>query len=201
MNKLACEILEQGSVRHPDGHEIPLHSNTSLGQGEFLVRQIREIGANVTLEIGLAYGISALFICDEIHQSPGAKHYAIDPYQLTDSWSGLGLEHLTRAGLRDVCDFRNDLAENVLPQLAQDGVQLDFAYVDAGKRMDNVLIYTHYLTRMSRIGGRIAYDDVCYPGIRKALRYLVQQKHFRVAATWSPSSPSLSRRMAKWVAS
>jgi len=201
MNELAQQILRSGKFRDSDGNESPLHSYTNLEQCEFLVQQMRAVGARTTLEVGLAYGLSALFICDELSKTEGSKHYAIDPYQLTASWNGQGLLHLDRAGLREFCDFRDAPAQDVLPQLASEGVKLDFAYIDAGKRLDETLIYSYYLCQMIRVGGRIAYDDVCYPGIRKALRYLVQQDHLRVVDSCASNRASLKRRLAARVAS
>jgi predicted O-methyltransferase YrrM len=141
MNELAAKMLASGYLEDLQGNKMPLHSHTSLEQAEFLVRQIRSIDASTTLEIGLAYGISALCIAEEIKNKLQAKHYVIDPFQNSPSWSGLGLRNLERAGLRSIVDFHEEFAQLVLPRLLRDGVRIDFAYVDAGKRMDDTLVF------------------------------------------------------------
>ena len=200
MNQFTLDILRRGTIEDGLGGFLPLHSHTSQDQAEFLTRQIREIEASVTLEIGLAYGISALCICDAIQDRPEPRHYAIDPYQMSESWNGLGLRNLERAGLRDICAFYPEPAQTCLPELLKQNTKLDFAYIDAGKRMDDILLFTHYIERMLRVGGRIAFDDVCFPGIRKALRYLVQQPHFRVVAKFDSELTSFKRRFVRQIA-
>lgn len=199
MNELAAKMLASGYLEDLQGNRMPLHSHTSLEQAEFLVRQIRSIDASTTLEIGLAYGISALCIAEEIKNKPQAKHYVIDPFQ-TVHWSGLGLLNLERAGLRSIVDFHEEFAQLVLPRLLRDGVRIDFAYVDAGKRMDDTLVFAHFLQQLVRVGGLIAFDDLSFPGIRKALRYILSQKHFRLYATFGAQRISVSRKLFSFVA-
>jgi len=195
MNELAVRILTSGVLQDMHGRNVPLHSHTSLGQAEFLVQQLRSIDASTTLEIGLAYGISALFIADEIKDKPKARHYVIDPFQ-NGHWSGLGLLNLERAGLRTIVDFREEFAQIVLPQLLQDGIRIDFAYVDAGKRMDDTLLFSYFLQQLLRVGGLIAFDDLSFPGIRKALRYILQQKHFQLKESFGVQSVTATRKLA-----
>lgn len=200
MNQLAHALLARGFVESADGRQFPLHSHTSLAQAEFLEVQVRSINASVTLEVGLAYGISALSIADAIKHQPGARHIVIDPFQNTASWQGLGLLNLERAGLAAIIDFREEPAQTALAKMIDEGAQIDFAYIDAGKRMDDMLIYVHFLERLLRIGGLIAFDDLSFPGIRKALRYLVQQDHFRIAAAFDRQRSSLLRRSISSIA-
>jgi predicted O-methyltransferase YrrM len=152
------------------------------------------------LEIGLAYGISALCIAESIRHQPGARHIVIDPFQNSESWQGVGLLNLQRAGLDSVIDFREEPAQMALPKLISEGVQIDFAYIDAGKRMDDILIFVHFLGRLLRVGGLIAFDDLTFPGIRKALRYVVQQDHFKTTAEFGSQRPSMLRRSISYFA-
>lgn len=195
INEYARKILLSGTVEGADGEVLRLHSNTSLQQAEFLLKHIANINAATTLEVGLAYGITALCIAGAIREIPNAKHYVMDPFQNTSAWGGVGLKNLERSGLRSIVDFREMYAQDALPQLIRENVQVDFAYVDAGKRMDDILIVTHYLGRLLRIGGLIAYDDLSFPGIRKALRYILQQDHFRHKESFGIRTPSLKRRL------
>lgn len=200
MNQLALTLLARGLVADANGRQFTLHSHTSMPQAEFLEKQVRSINASVTLEIGLAYGISALCIAEAIKHRPGARHIVIDPLQNTESWQGLGLLNLERAGLAGIIDFQEEPAQTALPKLIGEGVRIDFAYIDAGKRMDDMLIFVHFLERLLRIGGLIAFDDLAFPGIRKALRYIVQQEQFRVAAAFDTRRASVLRRSISSIA-
>jgi hypothetical protein len=66
--------------------------------------------------------------------------------------------------------------------------------------MDDMLIFVHFLERILRIGGLIAFDDLAFPGIRKGLRYIVQQDHFRLAAAFGNQRASMLRRTISSIA-
>ncbi len=194
---LWAEIVKRGYVETADGRRLPLHSATSFEQCEFIQQQMQSVGAAKTLEVGLAYGISALAICQELQGTVGGRHIAIDPWQKTECWHSVGLENLRRAGFETLVDFFDESAEQCLPKLAAAGVCLDFAYIDAGKRLDDTLIYSSYVMRMLRVGGRVVFDDAQFPGIRAALRYLVQDPRYRCVATLNPDGRSWRRSSAE----
>src|SRR5829696_5897209 len=54
-------------------------------EGEALREWVLREGATRTIEIGLGYGISALYICEGLlgNDEPTARHVALDPYQAT----------------------------------------------------------------------------------------------------------------------
>ena len=66
MNTVLSRILETQTVRTSTGQELPLHSHVEQIEGELLERWISDYKPMSVLEIGLAYGISALYICDAI---------------------------------------------------------------------------------------------------------------------------------------
>jgi predicted O-methyltransferase YrrM len=55
----------------------------SPAEGQALRRWVVSERATRTIEVGLGYGISTLFICDGLLEvaDPAAHHIAIDPYQ------------------------------------------------------------------------------------------------------------------------
>src|SRR5262245_31355402 len=103
MNSVLSEILNTGTTKTADGTgTVKVHSANSLSQGQLLQKLIRQVDPTITLEVGLAYGVSALFICDALHVRNGTQHIAIDPNQhggpWGDSWEGIGITNLHRAG-------------------------------------------------------------------------------------------------------
>lgn len=193
------QIIDRGWVESADGTRYPLHSSTSGEQCRYLQEQMRSVSAVRTLEVGLAYGLSTLAICEQLRENSGAQHIVIDPWQKTECWHGVGLENLSRAGLLPLVQFHEVAAEVCLPQLLTEGVKIDFAYIDAGKRLDDTLIYSWYVMRMLRVGGRVVFDDAQFPGVRTALRYLVQDSRYRAAGCLVPDGLSMSRRVAESV--
>jgi predicted O-methyltransferase YrrM len=189
-------LMKDGFSTTATGVTVPLHSGTSFAQCEFIVKQLEAINAKTTLEIGLAFGFSALAICDYHSRRGQGLHHIIDPFQNTESWHGLGLQHLNSCHFASVYAFIEEDAELSLPKLLQRGVKLDMAYIDAGKRMDDILLYSNYILAMLNVGGRIVFDDVCFPGVRSALRYLVQDKRVRVVDGFGEQKSSIIRKIA-----
>src|SRR5687767_1258563 len=76
---------------------------------------VRAVKPARTLEVGMAYGISTLCIC-QAHQDNGAGagcHIVIDPYQ-EESFKGAGLANLERASLKDMLRFYQARSDEVL---------------------------------------------------------------------------------------
>lgn len=61
--------------------------------GSELNRLIRQAGAKRSLEVGLAYGFSTIWIMDALAE--GGDHTAIDPFQQS-YWSGVGATQARR---------------------------------------------------------------------------------------------------------
>ena len=57
-----------------------------------------------------------------------------------------------------------------------------------------------FLERLLRVGGLIAFDDLTFPGIRKALRYVLQQDHFKLKESFEVQPISLLRKLASSIA-
>ena len=101
MNTVLREILETGSTRLENGKTLPLRDNISPAVGSFLQKLIALHRPSVTIEIGLAFGVSALYICEALREeNPDFRHYIIDPYQGT-AWHNVGLKNLREAGFFD----------------------------------------------------------------------------------------------------
>src|SRR5712692_10478852 len=97
MNEVLRSILSNRSVATEDGITRPLHSGIPREEGDFVQKMIRSARPQVSLEVGCAYGISSLYICEALQEVNGAKHIIIDPYQHS-IYEGIGLANLGRAG-------------------------------------------------------------------------------------------------------
>jgi predicted O-methyltransferase YrrM len=95
INELICKRLAASRLKKL-GHDI---YPVAIGEaeGEALRTWVIKEKAVQTIEIGLAYGISALYICDglKINKSPKIRHTVIDPYQ--GRFKNRGLQSLKKA--------------------------------------------------------------------------------------------------------
>jgi predicted O-methyltransferase YrrM len=131
---LLNEIYERGEVTTAAGKVIKLHSAISREEGEFLGDLIRNDETTVrTLEVGCAFGLSALHICAELAGREHVHHIIIDPNQ-NAGWESVGVANLRRAGLTRFTLIEEG-SEFVLPRLVAEGARrFDLIFIDGWQR-------------------------------------------------------------------
>jgi len=207
MNPVLQDILKTGSVYATEGGE-PIHCLAEISPevGEFLQRLIASLRPAVGVEVGLAFGISSLFICEAMKAArPDARHIVIDPSQHdpAETWKGIGLKNLERAGFREMVEFHEKQSQVALPELEARGTQIDFAFVDGWHTFDHTLVDFFYIDRMLRVGGIIALDDNDIPGVHKVCRFIATNRAYRVvgsAGEMPGEKVSVKRRLVQSLA-
>jgi predicted O-methyltransferase YrrM len=173
LNPILERILEERVVISETGESWPLHSSISVDEGLFIQDVILRIRPHFSLEIGCAYGVSSLFICQTLKDVGAERHIIIDPFQ-HEFWKGIGLANLDRAGFLSLIKFYSELSYRCLPRLEIEGVHLDFAFIDGQHTFDYVLVDFFYIDKMLNVGGVIIFDDINYPSIRKLCRFILR---------------------------
>jgi predicted O-methyltransferase YrrM len=172
MNNVLSEILSTGTTKTASGNgTVELNSSIPTSEGELLQKLIREIDPTITLEVGLAYGISALFICDALYLRNGTQHIVIDPHQRT-SWEGIGIANLHRAGYGDIVRFFEAPSYRALAELEKAGQRVDFAFIDGWHTFDFTLVDFFFIDRILNVGGIVVFDDTDWSAIRKVCRFV-----------------------------
>jgi predicted O-methyltransferase YrrM len=196
MNTVLEEINKTRQVRPVDGGDsIPLVSAISHEEGLFLQDLVRKVDPKVTLEVGLAYGISALYICDALRIREGTRHIAIDPYQHKHWGNGIGMANLRRAGFGDIVQLIEKPSHLVLPELEMASQEVDFAFIDSWHTFDFTLIDFFYIDHVLRVGGIVAIDDTNWRAVRQVCRFVVTNRAYSVVGTCG--AYSWKRRIAE----
>jgi len=132
------------------------------------------------IEIGLAYGSSALAIAEALVAagSNDGRHVIVDACQ--KHFHGSGWAAITRAGLAGLCSLMEERSQIALPRLLGDGFVADAAFVDGSHIFHNVFIDLFCLRELVRPGGLVILDDCNYPSVATAVRY------FEVNTGWEP---------------
>jgi predicted O-methyltransferase YrrM len=171
VSRFVSETYERGHVLDEADAEVALapHSVTR-GQGEALAKLALSERAECTIEVGLALGMSALFLCRAVLERSG-RHVAIDPFQ-QESWNGAGLRTLREAGVDKVVEVIQEESQLALPRLARDGRDFDFAFIDGDHRFEGVFLDLYFMTRLVRPGGLVVVDDTWMPSVRLAVAYV-----------------------------
>jgi predicted O-methyltransferase YrrM len=128
--------------------------------------------AHMVIEIGLAYGSSALAIGEALVSSAGKQvsHVVIDPFQAS-AYDNVGWEALIAAGLESQTTFSGEASSIALARLTAEGFTADAAFVDGSHRFHEVFVDLYFLRKLVRPGGLIILDDATWPSVATALRY------------------------------
>src|SRR5579864_1056899 len=121
--------------------------------------------ARVVIEIGLAYGSSALAIGEALLTVglPEANHVIIDAYQ--DRFLSVGWEVVESAGLAGLARLVAERSQLALPRLVEQEFVADAAFVDGSHIFHNVFVDLYFLREIVRPGGLIVLDDCDWPSV------------------------------------
>lgn len=181
MNPVLKELLESKRVSDTNNKTYPVHSAISEQEGNALQSIIKELKPKISVEIGLAYGVSALYICDAMKQANHSnfRHIVIDPQQ-SKEWRSIGYSNLKKAGFERNATFYEQSSHLVLPRLEEEGLSIDFAFIDGWHTFDYAMLDFFYLDRMLKVGGVIVLDDVWMPGVKKVARYILANRNYLI---------------------
>jgi len=185
MNKVIDDIVRTGHVTDRQGNAFEPVSAVTLESGALLYDIVREHKPSRSLETGMAYGMSTLFICQALEDNRAGSHIAIDPFQ-TDEFKSIGLLNVERAGLAHRLHFHEAASDMMLPKLWADGARLDFAFIDGWHLFDFTLVDFYYIDKLLSVGGHVAFDDLWMPAVRKVVSFVLRNKPYelvRVAST------------------
>ena len=114
------QAYTRGSVPASDGTAMSLAPHTiDRAAGEALRDLAIAEGARRTIEVGLALGLSALYLCRAVSERAG-RHVAVDPFQ-QESWGGAGLRTLRDAGAEQIVEVIEEESQLALPGLVAQG--------------------------------------------------------------------------------
>lgn len=169
-------LVQEGSiVANADGSKHTVFPvAVSPDEGASLYAWVRRERARETIEIGLGYGVSALFICEALVATGDAtaRHVAIDPHQAT-RFADCGLQVLSDAGVRELVDFYPEPSMIALPRLLAERRTFDLGFVDGNHRFDAVFVDLAYLNLLVRPGGIVFLDDYQLSAVERAAGFWI----------------------------
>lgn len=185
MNPILKELIRSGVTVSSNGKTHNVHSHIPTEEGLFLQSIISEVKPRVSLEVGLGYGISALFICEALSKLSSPRHIVIDPHQLRStathiSFEGVGLENLKKAGYDRMIEFHDAPSYLALPSLVSKGVKVDFAFIDGWHTFDFASMDFFYVDLLLPPGGVVVIDDTYFPSVWKLCRYITTNRAYSV---------------------
>jgi len=120
----------------------------------FLNLLIRAMGAKRIVEVGTSIGYTALWL-GEAARATGGHVIGMEAIAAKHTQA---VDHIARAGLRDVVEVRLGDAKTIVQELAG---PIDLVFLDAWK--DDYFAYFDALLPKLRVGGCVVADNITYP--------------------------------------
>lgn len=158
-------------------HDLDETTRISVEEGMTLFSLAVERRVTHTLEVGLAYGFSAVYLLAALERNGGGSHTAIDPYQATD-WNGIGATTaaalVSDAATLSPLAFRliQERSDPALIDLARAGRTFGLTFIDGYHRFDDVLVDFTLAARMCPVGGLIVLHDMWLDSIAAVASFL-----------------------------
>jgi predicted O-methyltransferase YrrM len=173
------ELYRRRVLPLADGSEKPMDVYIPREEGDYLYTLVRDLKPEVTVEVGMANGLSTLFITQALRDNGFGRHIAIDPFQFSD-WGGAGVSLLQHAGLDHLVDVIQKPSHQALPELEQAGLSTRMIFIDGSHLFDYVLSDFLCADRLLEVGGVIAFDDSDWVSINQVIRFVLANRSYLV---------------------
>jgi predicted O-methyltransferase YrrM len=160
-----------------------IQAGVKVPEGYHLYSLVKDNKFKNILEIGFAYGISALFICEALKENGSGKLISVDPYQSTQ-WKNIGVKHLTQAGLSKYSELLEEPSYSAMPKLLSSGSNskdrvsgansMDLIFIDGMHLFDYTLVDLFYADLLLRVGGVVVLDDIRHKGVKQSYEYILK---------------------------
>jgi predicted O-methyltransferase YrrM len=163
-------------------HHLDEITRISPEQGLWMYRLCREVKANTTLEIGLAYGFSTVYFLAAIRENGVGHHTAVDPFQ--SHWHGIGRQQSRSLDMSDSFRFIEEKSFSALVHFAERGEMFDVIFIDGDHLFEGAFVDFVLSAQLCPLGGCIVLDDMWMPSIRMAAAFIrSNRKDFEEIAT------------------
>ena len=171
-----------GNLNGPRFRYVSIPTAEAEALREWVVKE----RAVTAIEIGLAFGFSALHICEGLlhNSAEKVKHTIIDAFQTQkDKYNNVGLNILAKAGLEKIIEFHGEKSQIALPRLLREDRKFDFGFIDGCHLFDYVFLDLFYLGQLVKSGGIIFMDDYDNVAIKKAASFFVKNLDWKIEET------------------
>jgi predicted O-methyltransferase YrrM len=159
-------------------HLLDGDTRISAEEGRWIYDLCRRLKPAHTLEIGLAYGFSTLYLLAALRKNGYGDHTAVDPFQRQPaglergSWHGIGMLQASRVGMSERFSLVEEPSFRALVHFADQAKNFEVIFIDGNHRFDDVLVDFTLAAELCPIGGYIVCDDMWMPSIRSAVAFL-----------------------------
>jgi predicted O-methyltransferase YrrM len=163
--------------------ELDKLTRISEPQGMWIYETCRRLKPKGSLEIGLAYGFSTIYILAAIDQTGAGHHTALDPFQRS-YWHGVGALQAKHFDMERSFEMLEEFSVTALASFATQKREFEFIYIDGNHRFDDALVDFTLAADVCPMGGHIVFDDTWMPSIQTVASWIrLDRKDFREIPT------------------
>jgi hypothetical protein len=164
------------SLRHVGKIENKVQFYVKAGinqeEGSFLYNLVFDKNLHKCLEIGMANGISSIYICTALKKLGLGILVSIDPFQTTQ-WKSNGLELIADYKVKTYHKLIQKKSFDALPELLKRNEKtFDLVFIDGWHTFDYTLVDIFFAVLLMKIGGYMIVDDALHPGVQQTLEYI-----------------------------
>lgn len=183
-SKTIQDIYRTGKVVNENGELKKISSAIGPYEGYHLYTLVKENNIHNVLEVGMANGLSAAYICqglkDSSFDSKPKSLISLDPFQETQ-WENAGLTTIKNAKLKKYHKLIEEKSFLAMPKLVEKKVLFDMIFIDGMHLFDYTVLDLFYADQLVKIGGFIVLDDIRHKGTGKAYEYVLKNyKHWKL---------------------
>ena len=209
VNDHLASVYASGVITDRLGKSHKFKDCTNPIQGRHLYNLIRENNYFRSLEVGLAMGASAVWICQAQKENnrPNSLHIAVDPNQ-TSQYDNIGRLLVERAGLKKYLSVMEMTSYRAMPRLLEDVIaknmpRFHLIYIDGWHTFDYTLVDFFYADLLLEVNGVIVLDDIMHSPVKKCLDYIVTNwPHYKLVPQtpcYDPGNPSVKSSQATFM--
>lgn len=168
------------TLKNSKGLKLVISDCISQNEALVLYELIKAENPKITLEVGLAHGISACVIgLTKKELNTNFIHYAVDPNQLTD-FDSIGIQMIDKFGDKAHFEHLNGPSHLTIPELLKQEVKVDFAFIDGWHTFDYTLIDFFLVDKILNVGGVVAFHDGYGRSKQKVFRFIESHRKYRL---------------------
>jgi predicted O-methyltransferase YrrM len=162
-------------------------------QGMWIYETYLKLKPTRSLEIGLAYGFSTVYILAAIDQTGYGYHTALDPFQ-QNYWHGVGALQAKLLNMESSFRLLEEFSVPALARFATQKEEFEFIYIDGNHRFDNAFMDFTLAAEVCPMGGKIILDDMWMPSIQAVVSWIrSNRKDFQEISTPIPNIVQFER--------
>jgi len=171
-----ANVYAKGLIMLPSGEQKVFTGTVTLPEAITLAHKVIQLAPQVTIETGVAYGLSTLAICLALEANGKGVHYGADPEQKRVHQMA-GVELLRQHGVAHRFRLLDGPAHEMLPALRE---RIQFAFIDGWHTFDYKLIDFFLADKLLEPGGVIGFHDCQWASTQRVLRFALTHRKYRL---------------------